>query len=134
MVRPRFLGGGSFWFEFVLERGDFDENGPKDFRRLTTKQSVGLKYGEIVVSVKDIVKENGDIKCINVTAELATSAEKVNLNLFGFLDKTHEHVRVLQHRSRKNLNKVSLPIIDQFENMIFVSFPVWPTEYLKNSK
>lgn len=59
-----------------IERGDFDENGPKDFRRLTTKQSVGLKYGEIVVSVKDIVKENGDIKCINVTAELATSAEK----------------------------------------------------------
>ena len=61
----------------ILERDDFDDEGAKGFRRLTPNQPVGLKYGEIVVAVKNVVKANGKIKHIEVTAQKADSTNKV---------------------------------------------------------
>lgn len=59
-----------------IERADFEENGAKDFRRLTSTQSVGLKYGEIVVTVTNVIKENGLVKCVEVVAATAASTDK----------------------------------------------------------
>ena len=64
-----------------LERSDFEENGSKDFRRLTSSQPVGLKYGEIVISAVKIHKDKDNIKKIDVEAALATSAPKVKIEL-----------------------------------------------------
>ncbi|CBY38578.1 unnamed protein product [Oikopleura dioica] len=60
-----------------IERDDFAEVPPKGFRRLTPEQSVGLKYGELVVTVSKIIKaKNGDIECVEVKAQKSTEAEK----------------------------------------------------------
>ena len=61
-----------------LEQSDFEESGSKGFRRLTQTQSVGLKYGDLVLSVKNVVKENGNIKHVEVTASPSDKSEKVN--------------------------------------------------------
>jgi glutaminyl-tRNA synthetase len=59
-----------------IERSDFEENGAKDFRRLTSTQSVGLKYGEIIISVVKIHKSGKEIKKIDVEAVLANTTQK----------------------------------------------------------
>ena len=62
---------------YNLERADFEEQGAKDFRRLTNSQAVGLKYGEIVVKVKKVHKNGDKIVKIDVEAEPAAKADKV---------------------------------------------------------
>ena len=63
---------------FYSERDDFAEVPPKGFRRLTPGQSVGLKYGELVISVAKVIKnKNGEVECVEVTAQKSTEAEKV---------------------------------------------------------
>ena len=63
----------------IIERSDFEENAPKDFRRLTPAQPVGLKYGEIVVSVKKVHKSGNTIVKLDVEATPADKATKVRL-------------------------------------------------------
>ncbi len=60
-----------------LERSDFEESAPKDFRRLTSAQPVGLKYGEIVISIKKVHKSGNKVVKIDVEALPADKATKV---------------------------------------------------------
>ena len=66
-----------FFIFFNLERADFEEQGAKDFRRLTNSQAVGLKYGEIVVKVKKVHKNGDKVVKIDVEAQPAAEADKV---------------------------------------------------------
>ena len=57
---------------------DFEEKGSKDFRRLTVDQAVGLKYGEIVISVQKVYKSGNTVTKIDVLASRADKVAKVN--------------------------------------------------------
>lgn len=43
-----------------IEQSDFKEEADKDFRRLTTKQSVGLRHAGYVIEVSEVVKNDKD--------------------------------------------------------------------------
>jgi glutaminyl-tRNA synthetase len=62
--------------KLFIERADFEENAPKDFRRLTPAQPVGLKYGEIVVTVKKVHKSGNKVVKLDVEATPADKATK----------------------------------------------------------
>ena len=62
---------------FFSDQEDFEESAPKDFRRLTANQSVGLKYAGLVLSVKKVHKEGKNIKKVEVIAEPSATATKV---------------------------------------------------------
>ena len=74
----KFLKNYFLFFFFNLERADFEEQGAKDFRRLTNSQAVGLKYGEIVVKVKKVHKNGDKVVKIDVEAQPAAEADKVD--------------------------------------------------------
>eukprot|EP00112_Aurelia_sp_Birch-Aquarium-sp1_P006551 Seg1720.10 transcript_id=Seg1720.10/GoldUCD/mRNA.D3Y31 product="Glutamine-tRNA ligase" protein_id=Seg1720.10/GoldUCD/D3Y31 len=60
-----------------IEKSDFKEALDKDYRRLAPGQSVGLRHAGLVISVKDIVKnDDGSIKELHVTCEDSKSAPK----------------------------------------------------------
>eukprot|EP00039_Didymoeca_costata_P008361 m.110946 g.110946 ORF g.110946 m.110946 type:complete len:830 (+) comp14052_c1_seq1:86-2575(+) len=59
-----------------IARDDFSEEPPKGYKRLTSKQSLGLKYLGLVISVKEVVKTNGVIEKLICTAEKATPENK----------------------------------------------------------
>jgi len=62
--------------KLFIERADFEEQGAKDFRRLTNTQAVGLKYGEIVVKVKKVHKNGDKVVKVDVEAQPAAEADK----------------------------------------------------------
>ena len=62
----------------TIERADFEEHAAKDFRRLTTTQPVGLKYGEVVVKVVKVHKNGDKVVKVDVEAQSAAEADKVN--------------------------------------------------------
>ncbi|XP_058836407.1 probable glutamine--tRNA ligase [Topomyia yanbarensis] len=53
-------GTHTIWLDRILyiERSDFKENPEKGYRRLTTCQSVGLRYAGLVISVSDVLKNS----------------------------------------------------------------------------
>eukprot|EP00730_Choanoeca_flexa_P018239 TRINITY_DN8861_c0_g2_i2.p1 TRINITY_DN8861_c0_g2~~TRINITY_DN8861_c0_g2_i2.p1 ORF type:complete len:814 (+),score=248.44 TRINITY_DN8861_c0_g2_i2:99-2540(+) len=60
-----------------LDRDDFKENGEKGYRRLTKDQPVALKYVALVLTTKDIIKDNtGKVVEVMVTAEPLTKENK----------------------------------------------------------
>ncbi|CAF3793634.1 unnamed protein product [Adineta steineri] len=58
-----------------IEKSDFNENPPKDFKRLTPHQSCGLKYTSLVLTIQEIIRDSNNepielkVTCQNVTDE-----------------------------------------------------------------
>ncbi|XP_037555355.1 glutamine--tRNA ligase isoform X1 [Dermacentor silvarum] len=60
-----------------IEVADFRETADKSFRRLTLKQSVGLRHTGLVISVSKVIKDAaGDVQELEVTCQKAEDAEK----------------------------------------------------------
>jgi len=66
----------AFSAKLFIERADFEEHAAKDFRRLTTTQPVGLKYGEVVVKVVKVHKNGDKVVKVDVEAQSAAEADK----------------------------------------------------------
>jgi len=77
---PRKPAAGNRTFKLTptiyIEREDFEENPPKDYKRLSPSLAVGLKYANIVIKVVEIIK-NGDsiteLKCEVVPSAQASA-------------------------------------------------------------
>jgi len=60
-----------------IDSTDFKEVDEKDYRRLTSNQPVGLRHAGLVITVKDVIKnDDGSVKEIHVTCEESKTANK----------------------------------------------------------
>ncbi|EDW84850.1 uncharacterized protein Dwil_GK14344 [Drosophila willistoni] len=61
-----------------IERSDFSQNPDKGYRRLTPKQSLGLRHAGLVISLEKVIQDpaTGEILELICTSQLAEQAEK----------------------------------------------------------
>eukprot|EP00050_Salpingoeca_kvevrii_P014165 m.33162 g.33162 ORF g.33162 m.33162 type:complete len:831 (+) comp5596_c0_seq2:33-2525(+) len=59
-----------------IEKSDFLKDGEAGYRRLTLQQPVGLKYASLVISVKEVKEEHGEVVELVVSATPLEEAKK----------------------------------------------------------
>lgn len=94
-----------------IEASDFKEKAEKDFRRLTPNQSVGLKHAGVVLTVKELEKDNGgNIINIIVKQEPASEANKPKAFIHWVSNPTLSSVRLygrlFMHKNPEDSNEV----------------------------
>ena len=94
-----------------IEASDFKEKAEKDFRRLTPNQSVGLKHAGVVLTVKELEKDNGgNIINIIVEQEPASEANKPKAFIHWVsnpaLSSVRLYERLFRHKNPEDSNEV----------------------------
>ncbi|XP_040071974.2 glutamine--tRNA ligase [Ixodes scapularis] len=93
-----------------IEEGDFREDGDKSYRRLTPKQSVGLRHTGLVITVDRVVKIGGRIHEIHVTCQPAEEAEKPRAFIHWVSDplvcEVRLYGRLFFHKNPEDSNEV----------------------------
>ncbi|XP_076160677.1 glutaminyl-tRNA synthetase isoform X2 [Ptiloglossa arizonensis] len=94
-----------------IEASDFKEKAEKDFRRLTPKQSVGLKHAGIVITVKEInFDSSGNIINIIVHQEPISESNKPKAFIHWVSNPTLASIRLYErlfkHKNPEDLNEV----------------------------
>ena len=102
-----------------IEKSDFNENPPKDYKRLTLNSIVGLKYANIVIKVNEIIKNDKqeiiELKCLIVDGKadayihwVSNDAIKTEIRIFNDLFKSLDVSKV--NNWKEDLNPESLII------------------------
>ncbi|XP_026669376.1 probable glutamine--tRNA ligase [Ceratina calcarata] len=94
-----------------IESSDFKETAEKDFRRLTLNQSVGLKYVGVVLTVKEIEKDNaGNIVNVIVKQESISDSNKPKAFIHWVsnpvLASIRLYERLFKHKNPEDPNEV----------------------------
>jgi glutaminyl-tRNA synthetase len=98
--------------EIFIERDDFrEETNDKSYRRLTLKQSVGLKHSGYVIEVTKTIKaDNGDIDYLEAVCHKATEVEKPKSFIHWvsnpFICEVRLYERLFNHKNPEDPNEV----------------------------
>lgn len=97
--------------EIYIDSTDFLEEAEKDYKRLTLKQSVGLKYAGVVLSVNQIVKDDhGSIVHLLVNQEPISEKNKPKAFIQWVAQPSvacvNIYERLFQHKNPEDVNEV----------------------------
>jgi len=96
--------------QIYIERSDFKDKDEKGYRRLTPGQSVGLRYAGYIISLVDVVRENGKVVELKVTAGPVADAEKPKAFIHWVSSPINVEVRLydrlFEHRNPEDSSEV----------------------------
>lgn len=97
--------------EIYIDSTDFQEEADKNYKRLTLKQSVGLKYAGVVLSVKELVKDkNGSIVHLLVNQEPISEKNKPKAFIQWVAQPSiatiNLYEKLFQHKNPEDVNEV----------------------------